>query len=161
MHSVLSRLESKWLTLLTERVSIHAATRDDTHQPLLTRVLGCRVDDQGLKIFLQPDQCPGFLEALTSCSRLAVAFCRPSTCETIQLKADDARIVPLVEGDWSPIRNYIHSFVQELGEMGYSDEFAHAILGEAGEDLVAVCFTPISAFDQTPGPKAGTSVFRS
>jgi hypothetical protein len=39
--------------------------------------------------------------------------------------------------------------------VGYGPQFAAAMLSAPLDDVVAVQFTPESAYDQTPGPRAG------
>lgn len=43
----------------------------------------------------------------------------------------------------------------ELGRIGFSPDFAAAMLAHRFEDLSAIAFAPEQAFDQTPGPQAG------
>jgi hypothetical protein len=45
--------------------------------------------------------------------------------------------------------------VQELVSIGYTAELAAAVRGRAESGLIAIAFTPTSAFEQTPGPAAG------
>ncbi len=48
--------------------------------------------------------------------------------------------------------------VQEVGQVGYGPQYVAAMLAAPLQDVVAVSFTPTSAFDQTPGPRAGAQV---
>jgi hypothetical protein len=42
-----------------------------------------------------------------------------------------------------------------MGPIGYDQAFVGTLLAYEPADLVAVTFTPTSAFAQTPGPQAG------
>jgi hypothetical protein len=46
----------------------------------------------------------------------------------------------------------------ELGRIGFGPEFAAAMLAHRLEDLTAIEFVPLQAFDQTPGPRAGEAL---
>ena len=48
--------------------------------------------------------------------------------------------------------------VQEVGQVGYGPQYVAAMLAAPLQDVVAVSFTPTSAFDQTPGPRAGAQL---
>jgi hypothetical protein len=47
------------------------------------------------------------------------------------------------------------AFQAEIAGVGFDDAFAAALVAPAGDDAVAVEFTPTAVFDQTPGPEAG------
>ena len=64
----------------------------------------------------------------------------------------------VARADQQALEHYLASMVQELSLIGYGPGFARAMFGCAIDDLVAVRFTPLQAFDQTPGPHAGTAL---
>ena len=74
---------------------------------------------------------------------------------TYQLKGSDAHIVPGTDADMAAVRRYRHAFVRQLEQMGYPADLLYAFLNCPDSDIVAIVFTPTSAFFQTPGPKAG------
>ena len=45
--------------------------------------------------------------------------------------------------------------VAELGGNGISEALTRALLAGGDDELVAIEFTPVAAFVQTPGPDAG------
>jgi hypothetical protein len=45
---------------------------------------------------------------------------------------------------------------REIQLVGFAPPLTRAMLAHRLEDVVAVRFTPEQAFDQTPGPRAGT-----
>ena len=51
---------------------------------------------------------------------------------------------------------YADSFAAEIEPLGHTQGQARALLACREDDLVAIDFVPNAAFEQTPGPKAGT-----
>jgi hypothetical protein len=43
----------------------------------------------------------------------------------------------------------------EPGRLGYPESFVRALFAPGPGEIVAVRFRPVSAFAQTPGPRAG------
>jgi len=95
------------------------------------------------------------LRDLRAGGRIAVVFSRPSTHETLQLKAQGATIVPVEERDRAQIRACGQSLADEIRQLGYEEPFVSALAAVAEDDAVGVTFTPTAAFVQTPGPSAG------
>jgi hypothetical protein len=54
------------------------------------------------------------------------------------------------------LARYLASMEHEIQRVGYSAALARAMLSHRLEDVVAVTFTPEHAFEQTPGPRAGS-----
>ena len=51
---------------------------------------------------------------------------------------------------------YVEAFAIEIGRLGHTAEQARVVFECRDEDLLAIDFTPNAAFEQTPGPKAGS-----
>jgi hypothetical protein len=141
-------------------VSMNLASRDAGNAPAVARACGCRVsaDRRRVTVFLSLAQSETVLGALAETGVIAAVFTRPSTNKTIQLKGSDARLEPLSAGDEALIAAYRESFVQDLVGIGYTRAFASAVVAGADERAVAVTFTPVAAFDQTPGRNAGRAL---
>ena len=139
-------------------ISIVAASRDDTLSPSIARASGCRVsaDRRAVSIFLPSSQATRLVDDVRRCACVAVVFSRPSTHRTLQLKAEDARVRPATADEASVVERYVEAFGREIGLLGHTDEQAQAMFAFRLDDLVAIDFTPSAAFEQTPGPKAGT-----
>jgi len=58
--------------------------------------------------------------------------------------------------DQPVLARYLASMEQEIQRVGYAPHMTRAMLAHRLDDLVAITFEPEQAFDQTPGPKAGT-----
>jgi hypothetical protein len=98
------------------------------------------------------------LAAIRAEGAIAVAFNQPSTHRAFQLKGADAEVVPLDRTDVERARRYIDAFVADIALLGYGAAYGRALLWFDPPELTGVVFTPNAAFDQTPGPRAGTPV---
>ena len=61
-----------------------------------------------------------------------------------------------VDSDAPVLQRYLRSMEHEIGNVGQSAAFVQAMLASRLDDVVAIRFTPTEAYDQTPGPKAGS-----
>ena len=91
---------------------------------------------------------------------IALVCSQPSTHRTIQLKGTDAEIVAVTAADRRIADRHLGAWVEELVSVGYPADFAAAVRGRAETGLAAIAFAPTSAFEQTPGPAAGTRLER-
>lgn len=141
-------------------VSIVAATAGADATNHLSKVYGCRVDDGGrtVTLILSALQAGAVLADLRENRRLAVAFCRPTTDQTLQIKSIDARVVPLGRDDYCTLAGHTDQMVVEIGAIGFPESVIRPLFGCATADAVAVRFTPCAVYDQTPGPNAGARV---
>jgi hypothetical protein len=89
-----------------------------------------------------------------------VVFTHPPTHRTIQLKGDDAAVVPVAAADRRTVAGYVDTMVAVIGTLGNPEPLVRAMLACPPDELTAVAFTPSSAFVQTPGPRAGTPLVR-
>ena len=97
----------------------------------------------------------GVLEDLRDNGAIAVVFSQPSTARTVQLKGTGVAIATASAGDLAAVASCREALAADLASTGFSREFALRLLDAPDEDIVAVRFLPRSAFDQTPGPRAG------
>ena len=92
---------------------------------------------------------------------IAVVFSSPSSHLSLQVKGARVQLRAGTAADQPVLQRYLCSMEQELQRVGYAAPFARAMLAHAFDDLVALSFEPVAAFDQTPGPKAGTVISAS
>jgi hypothetical protein len=151
-------LDDKLVAFLEGGVSIVAASRRAGILPVVARAAGCRVsaDRQSVAILVSCTQGAELLDALRGGAPIAVVFGVPSSHRTIQLKGAAATLEPLAPGDQELLRRYADAFVADVCPLGYREALVRAIVAGEPEDFVAVFFTPGAAFDQTPGPRAGS-----
>ena len=148
------------VALIARRVSIIVGSRDADNRPHVMRAVGCRLsaDLRRITVFLAPSSSAQVLADLRSNASIAVVFSEPTTHRTVQFKGSDALVAPIEPGDEAVVDRYLHSFIQEIGELGFPENVAHSILGRESDDLVAVHFTPRAGFEQTPEPTAGQAL---
>lgn len=139
-------------------VSIIAASCNAQRVPSIGRVCGCRVsaDRRRVSICIAASQAPELLADIRTGGRIAVAFSRPSTHRTLQLKAEDAKVRPAAIEESTIVASYVEAFAAEIIPLGHTEAQARTMFAHVEGDLVAIDFTPSAAFEQTPGPSAGT-----
>ncbi len=149
-------LSAEDLALLNQGLSVSVASRDAGHMPNMVRAVGHRVESSGeVTVFLSRVDGRAVLEDLRDNGAIAVVFSQPSTSRTVQLKGDGVAIATASAGDLAAVAGCREATAAELAVVGFSREFALRLLDAPAEDIVAVRFLPRSAFDQTPGPRAG------
>lgn len=150
-------LDTASAEFITHHVSILVGSCNTQCEPSVVRAYGCRVaPDRGtVTVFLAVAHSQAVLGDLRAGRGIAVVFSRPTTHQTMQLKGARADIAPLSDGDRERMRAYGLSFGEEVGSVGFSAAFQHAIMAGTEAEAVAVSFTPTAAFEQTPGPSAG------
>lgn len=141
-------------------VSIVAASRDARNVPSIGRAAGCVVapERRSVAIFIAQAQAPQLVEDVAASGQIAVVYTRPSTNRSLQLKGTDARTRPPTAAELAAVARYVEAFGGEITPLGHSMEQARTLFRHQEGDLVAVEFTPTSAFVQTPGPGAGAAV---
>lgn len=144
----------------TSGVAIDVAARDEQHVPQLTIGCGCRVDlaHGRVTVLVNASQSRELLAALVRVPSIAVVFGRPSDHRSLQLKGHDACIEALAAGDADLMLAYREAFTADMAKAGMSRALSHGYLNIDATDSVALSFTPYAAFDQTPGPVAGTRI---
>jgi hypothetical protein len=150
-------LDQARVVFLLGPVSISVASHDAAGVPSLARAFGCRVaeDRREVAVLVPTRTAEALLRDLAAGAPIAVVFSRPKTHETLQLKAPAARLEPLGPTDRQRMRGSGSALAAELIALGYSAAFSHALVAPSREDAVAVAFSTILLFDQTPGPRAG------
>lgn len=154
-----SLLSPEHLALIESGVGVSIASRDGGMLPNLVRALAGRVEPSGeLTVFLSGSDGAGVLADLRANGEIAVVFSRPATHRTLQLKGHGVTIARARPADAVLVRQRTEAMVAELESLGYDGRFARVLLSFEPGDLVAVRFRPESAFDQTPGPRAGAAL---
>lgn len=150
-------LSPEHIAMVDRGVSVIVASRDAALRPSIMRGVGSAISADGTQVtvFLRCSQSRQLMQDIEAGGGLAVVFSEPPTHRTLQLKARQASLRPASPTDQPQLAHYLASMQCELAQVGYGPEFAAAMLSAPLEDVVAVQFTPESAFDQTPGPRAG------
>jgi len=155
-------LDSDSATFIQTGVSISLAASNPDRLPSMSRGLGCKLIDGGrqVAIFIKPSQSAELLANIRRSGRVANVFSLPSNNRTVQLKGLDARIEPFEMADLPIIAAHITDFLAEVLPLGLPEEVVRALFAYTADDLVMVVYTPVAAFSQTPGPKAGKALDR-
>jgi hypothetical protein len=148
------------VALISRRVSIIVGSCDAQHRPHVMRAVGCRVsaDLRRVTIFMAVTSSERVLDDLRANGQIAVVFSEPSTNHTVQFKGGDAVVEAIAPGDEATVDRYLHGFIEEIGQLGFPRNVAQTMLAHGPGGLVAVHFTPLAAFEQTPGPAAGQAL---
>jgi hypothetical protein len=138
-------------------VSILAATRAADLTPNLVRAHGCSVsaDRRELIIWLAASQSGAVLADVRANRAVALVFSRPSTHQTLQIKAADAQIIPAEREGARVARRYHTQMHAEIGSLGFPAPMCEAMFSCRPGDLIGLRCTPHAVFEQTPGPNAG------
>lgn len=142
---------------LQSGISLCVGACDNRGMPALARATGCRLsaDLMQVTMFLSATQAAPVLRCIRENGAVTAVFSRPSTHKTLQLKGRDAVVGGLQPGDLDVVESYRSKFARELEPMGFAEIQIRTLLAAPPADLVAVRFTPVEAYSQTPGPRAG------
>ena len=143
-------------------VSIVVSARSAGLVPDVVRACGCRVasDRRRVTVLLDSTRAGSVLEHIAANGQVAVVFSQPSTHRTIQLKGSDARRVRITGADRSLAAQHLQAWSDDMQSFGYPADFSRAVHGDAWDRLAAITFTPVAAYEQTPGPGAGQALAR-
>lgn len=150
-------IDEELAAFLQSGMSLHVASRGAGLEPRVARAVGCRVspDRRLVTVFVLASQAGPLLGDFAANGDIAFVASYPSTHRTVQLKGRDARPVPLDPADESLVARQADAFVADLAKLGYEEALPRSLLAGECADVVAVAFTPLQAFAQTPGPGAG------
>ncbi|TFZ03611.1 hypothetical protein [Ramlibacter humi] len=148
------------LAMMANGMSAIVGSHDASLRPSIMRAMGSDVSPDGSRVtvFLARSQSRQLLQDIASTGHLSVVFSAPVSHRTVQLKARSATQRAAAEEDRPVLARYLAAMELELEGAGYPRMLAGVMLACRLEDLVAVSFTPEQAFDQTPGPRAGSAL---
>ncbi|MGE5338810.1 MAG: hypothetical protein ACM3PU_13355 [Gemmatimonadota bacterium] len=144
--------------ILRPHTSVAVASRAANNVPSLFKAAACRVSPDRRRVTLYVDQqlAASVLRDLRAGSPVAAVFTEPGTHRSIQLKGERADIGSATPADREYARERIESVVVHLTALRYPEAGVRCYFHFVPEQLIAVSFTPTAAFEQTPGPGAGT-----
>ncbi len=153
-------LDVALVDFITAGQSMHIAAATDPGQPTVVRALGCRVNRARTRVTLlvPRSQSAALLSAIDSNRRIAAVFSQPDTNASIQLKGNDAQVIPATDRDRALFTDYVNLISERLLALHIPELFARSLCSAAPEDLVTIAFSPVAAYQQTPGDSAGVSL---
>lgn len=132
---------------------------DRDGRPSICRALAATVDGQGKVVVLISAQA-GFevLAAIRDTGRISAVFACPSDFRALHVKGQDAVVGHAGEAWRGLFDERRLAFQAQLVAYGFSEEFTSAWYTVSDEALAYIRFTPFGAWNQTPGPGAGSPV---
>lgn len=160
MAGALESLSPVVVAMMAAGASVLVASRDERHRPSVMRAMGSSIDAATgtVTVFLSRRQSADLLRDIERSGQVAAMFSQPSTHLSVQLKATQAQLRPAVEEDRPVLGRYLAAMEKEIQAVGYPQPLVRAMLSWRIEELTAVSFVPEQAFEQTPGPRAGTEL---
>ncbi|MBI5278223.1 MAG: hypothetical protein HY854_17375 [Burkholderiales bacterium] len=155
-------LPDDFVALVAKGISVIVASRDAGLRPSVMRAVGCKLGpaEGEVTVYLSRPQSRQLLLDLAAGGGIAVVFSHPRTHRTFQLKSRRVSLRNAGPEDEPELERYALSMEDEISAVGFTRELARAMLVHGADEVVAVSFRPELAFDQTPGPRAGTAVER-
>lgn len=153
-------LSPEHIAMIGKGVSAIVASRNAALRPSLMRAVGTGISTDGseITVYLARTQSRQLLQDLAATGHLAVVFSEPLSHRTVQVKSKAVRLRAADESDLPLLRRYLASMEYEVACVGFDADFVRAMLACELGDVVAVSFRPDEAYDQTPGPRAGSAL---
>ena len=128
-------------------------------RPCLSRGLAADVEPDGrVLVLLSALSGHEVLDAVRTTRRVALNLTEPTTHRSMQLKGVDAEVRLAETGHEALIDRRREAFYAQLRQLGHAPEQSCAWYAVTAPDVAAIRFTPLEAFDQTPGPGAGAAL---
>jgi hypothetical protein len=137
--------------------SIIIASHDPRNRPSLGLAFGCRLSEgrDAVVVFLREAQSHDLLVDLRAGRQVSALFTQSLTTRALQLKAPRAREVALQPGDLEMLERFASLLAKEWS-IAQPEAFTLALMSRECDALAAFELSPTEAFDQTPGPRAGS-----
>jgi hypothetical protein len=156
-------LPADLLAMMDRGVSVIVGSRDVALRPSVMRAVGSSVtpDGRSITVFVSRRKSRQLIQDVAANGHVAVVFSEPATHRPVQVKARQATLRNAEPADEALLARYLASMEHEIEQVGYPPPLTRAMLAHRLEDVVAISFEPQQAFDQTPGPRAGTPLLGS
>lgn len=138
-------------------MSYALSARDADNRPSIAKAAACRIsaDRQRLTLLVDQQLAADVVRDLRAGSPVAAVFSEPATHRTLQVKGLRAEVAGVTPADREFARQHLDATVAHLVPLGYDEAGIRTYFAHQPEQLVAVSFVPVAAFEQTPGPGAG------
>ncbi|MBK8160510.1 MAG: hypothetical protein IPK59_17645 [Rhodospirillaceae bacterium] len=146
------------LALLAGPVAISVAGRNAELCPSVAHAYGCRTLEGGklIRVFVLREETRQLLADINANGEVATVYSDVRSFRSVQIKGQDARIVPFDTADVQQRLAHGRITADELLALGYPSALAHGYFSvPAKADFVTIEFAPRDVFRQTPGPGAG------
>lgn len=152
------RLPASWADHFDKGLSHRLGGSHADGRPEICRGLAGRLLADGrIEVLVDADAGEWLLAAVAATGRVSYVTAQPTTHRTLHLKGMDAVIDAAEAVHWPVLELARDRFLAEVEPFGFSRERLRAAwFSGTLERLRQVRFTPFGAWDQTPGPGAGT-----
>lgn len=156
----MARLPEIWVAHLAKGVSLRVGSSTPDGQPELHfGHAAWALPDGRLEVLVRTLQGADLLAAIRATGRVAVSAGLPSTCQVLHVKGVDAEVVPATAEQAEPFAQGFEAWLRQIEAFGADRRQIMAVLGDLTmAQLSCVRFTPLAAWDQTPGPGAGQAI---
>jgi hypothetical protein len=158
MGAVAPVLDAAHARFIVETAMSYAlSARDAGNRPSIAKAAACRIsaDRQRLTLLVDQQLAADVVRDLRAGSPVAAVFSEPATHRTLQVKGLRAEVAGVTPADREFARQHLEATVAHLVPLGYEEAGIRTYFAHQPEQLVAVSFVPVAAFEQTPGPGAG------
>lgn len=156
----MARLPEHWIAHLQQGCTLRVGSSTPEGQPELHFAHGAWALPDG-RIELLVRSVPGadLLAAVRATGRVAVSAGLPSTYRVLHIKGVDAEVLPAYAEQGPKFSQGFEAWIQQIERFGADRRQIMAVMGDLTlADLSCVRFTPLAAWDQTPGPGAGQPI---
>lgn len=154
-------LTADLIALAQGGVSVVLASCSADGKPIAGIGVGARIDGAGtIRVFLPRQANLPLLKAVEAGCAIAVTFSRARDHLSFQVKAKSAAVLQACPDDTPEIARQCAVFRDELIGINLPRHVAEGYTTYDPADLLAIEFTPETAFVQTPGPGAGSPLAR-
>lgn len=156
----MAHLPDTWAAHLQQGVVLRIGASTAAGEPEIFRGLAAwALPDGRVEVLLQHGIGAPLLAAIAATGRIAVSAGLPTTFRVLHLKGRDAEVLPTRPEHGALFTRCFEAYLAQLAVFGTQRAQIDRTLGPIVlADLCCVRFTPVGAWDQTPGPGAGQPV---
>lgn len=154
------QLPPEWADHLESGVSHRLGSSHADGRPEICRALAARaLADGRVEVLLASEVGDQLLAAVMATGRVAYVAAQPGSHRTLHLKGVDGEVFVPEPAHAEVFARSRENFIARVAAYGFTREAIMAIWYDLElARLSGVRFTPIGAWDQTPGPGAGAAV---
>ena len=156
----MARLPDTWVEHLQQGVTLRVGSSTPEGQPELHFAHGIwALPDGRIELLVRNVTGAELLAAIQATGRVAVSAGLPSNYRVLHVKGLDAEVLPAYAEQAPKFAQGFEAWLQQVERFGADRRHIMAVLGDLTlADLSCVRFTPLAAWDQTPGPGAGQAI---
>ena len=156
----MAHLPAPWIAHLQQGVTLRVGSSTPEGQPELHFAHAAwALPDGRIEVLVRSLQGAELLDAIRATGRVAVAAGLPSNYRVLHVKGVDAEVLAVDAEQGRKFWQCFEAWLQQIERFGADRRQVMAVFGELTlADLRCVRFTPLAAWDQTPGPGAGQPI---